>query len=163
MQKIKLFLLVLTALLVSSQCLTAQQESAPIMGPRRPGIINPQTPANWVDDFEYAKTQALKKNQKMVLLFTGSDWCIWCKRMAKDFLNTPRFKEMAKSQFIPVYLDFPAKKTMPAKLKAQNEKLREEFTVPGYPTVVILSPKGERLADLSYDKNFLDDLDKLTK
>jgi len=93
------------------------------------------------------------------LLFTGSDWCVWCKRLNKEFLQQDRFKELAKSKFIAVYLDFPAKKPMPEKLKEQNEQLREKFEIPGYPMLVVLSPKGDVIEKLSYDKKFLDMLE----
>lgn len=158
MLKPRLVLFSLLALL-SCRLFAADQAPETTMGPRRPGVINPQTPAYWVDDFEYAQAQAQKKQKKMVLLFTGSDWCVWCKRLNKEFLQQDRFKELAKSKFIPVYLDFPARKSMPMQLKEQNDKLREKFEIPGYPMLVVLSPKGDVIDKLSYDKKFLDMLE----
>jgi len=153
--------LVLFSLLALLSCSLYAADKAPeaITGPRRPGVINPQTPAYWVDDFQYAKQQALKKHKKMVLLFTGSDWCVWCKRLNKDFLQQDRFKELAKTKFIAVYLDFPAKKSMPEKLKEQNDQLREKYEILGYPAVLVLSPEGEVLDNFGYGKNFFDKLE----
>jgi thioredoxin-related protein len=158
MLKPRLVLLALLALL-SCQLFAADKAPEAIMGPRRPGVINPQTPAYWVDDFEYAKALAQKKQKKMVLLFTGSDWCVWCKRLNKDFLQQDRFKELAKTKFIAVYLDFPAKKSMPEKLKEQNDQLREKYEILGYPAVLVLSPEGEVLDNFGYGKNFFDKLE----
>jgi len=159
MLKTRFFLLSLVALLISCQLFAADKAPEAIMGSRRPGVINTQTPAYWIDDFQYAQKQALKKQKKMVLLFTGSDWCVWCKRLNNEFLQQDRFKELAKSKFIAVYLDFPAKKPMPEKLKEQNEQLREKFEIPGYPMLVVLSPKGDVIEKLSYDPKFLDMLE----
>src|ERR1019366_2897612 len=35
----------------------------------------------WLTDFAAAKQQAAGENKKMLLDFTGSDWCYFCKRL----------------------------------------------------------------------------------
>ncbi len=37
----------------------------------------------WLTDFASAKQQAANENKKMLLDFTGSDWCYFCKRLQR--------------------------------------------------------------------------------
>ena len=32
----------------------------------------------------------------LMLFFTGSDWCGWCKRLVKEVYKTPEFNKWAK-------------------------------------------------------------------
>lgn len=104
--------------------------------------------AGWDDDYDKALTKA-KAEKKMVLLdFTGSDWCGWCVKLDKDIFSTPDFKAYAKDNLVLVELDFPNKKQQSEKLKAQNQKLKSEFGVKGFPTIVVLNSEGKKVGEL---------------
>jgi hypothetical protein len=48
-------------------------------------------------------------------------------------------------------LDFPEHKRQTAALKAQNERLADEYRVVGYPTVIFLRPDGRKVGkELNY-------------
>jgi uncharacterized protein YyaL (SSP411 family) len=96
--------------------------------------------AEWTEDYAAAAAQA-KKEHKMILLdFTGSDWCVWCKRTDKEVFDTAKFKEFADKKLVLVKVDFPRQREMPDAVKAQNARLQEKYGVEGYPTLVVLSP-----------------------
>ena len=38
----------------------------------------------WLTDFELAKKQASDKNQHIILVFQGSDWCAPCMKLDKE-------------------------------------------------------------------------------
>jgi len=104
--------------------------------------------AGWDDDYDKALAKA-KAEKKMVLLdFTGSDWCGWCVKLDKDIFSTPDFKAYAKENLVLVELDFPNKKQQSEKLKAQNQKLKSEFGVKGFPTIVVLNSEGKKVGEL---------------
>jgi protein disulfide-isomerase len=104
--------------------------------------------AGWDDDYDKALAKA-KAEKKMVLLdFTGSDWCGWCVKLDKDIFSTPDFKAYAKDNLVLVELDFPNKKQQSEKLKAQNQKLKSEFGVKGFPTIVVLNSEGKKVGEL---------------
>jgi protein disulfide-isomerase len=104
--------------------------------------------AGWDDDYDKALAKA-KAEKKMVLLdFTGSDWCGWCVKLDKDIFSTADFQAYAKDNLVLVELDFPNKKQQSEKLKAQNQKLKSEFGVKGFPTIVVLNSEGKKVGEL---------------
>ena len=42
-----------------------------------------QASEGWLTDYEAAKKQAAKEGKDILMDFTGSDWCGWCKLMDK--------------------------------------------------------------------------------
>ena len=106
----------------------------------------------WVTDYPAALAEARATQRKVFLLFTGSDWCIWCKRLEGEILSQPAFADFARDHLVLVKLDFPNHTPQPAELKAQNRKLAQHYGIQGYPTVVILDPAGAKLGEMGYMK-----------
>ncbi len=104
----------------------------------------------WLDDFEKAKAQAKAENKKILLDFTGSDWCGWCKKLDAEVFSQPAWKEYAAKHLVLVELDFPRGFQLSPETKAQNDKLAQKFKVQGYPTIVITSSSGNRKGELGY-------------
>ena len=111
----------------------------------------------WLTDFAAAKKQAAADKKPILMFFTGSDWCIWCKRLHEDVLDEPEFADFSK-KLVLVELDFPQEKQLPAELKKQNTELAEKFKVDGYPCTVVLASDGETvLGKLSgYSAEYID-------
>ena len=95
----------------------------------------------------YAQAIVLAKTQNKVVLidFTGSDWCEWCMKMKKEALDTPAFKHYAEKNLVIVEADFPRNKQQSAEVKAQNDRLNQEFKIAGYPAFVLLDKDGKEL------------------
>lgn len=85
----------------------------------------------------------------LLLDFTGSDWCHWCMKTEQDVLEKQEFKDYAIKSLVLVKLDFPDKKILPGEVKAQNERLKTQFNITGYPTFVLLDKNGRELGRLS--------------
>jgi thioredoxin-related protein len=121
--------------------------------------------AGWSDDYEKAVAKA-RAEKKMVLLdFTGSDWCGWCIKLDKEVFSKSEFKSYAKDNLVLVEVDFPQGKRLPKKVQEQNEKLKNEHSVRGFPTIVVLNADGQKIGQLGYmeggPKNFIAKLDEL--
>jgi thioredoxin-related protein len=114
-----------------------------------PAVVNE---FKWETDFAVAKKRARDEKKPMLLDFTGSDWCGWCIKLKKEVFDTPEFKEYAKDHLIMVELDFPKRKELPKKEKEQNDKLNEEYKITGYPTIVLLNPRGREVARTGYQE-----------
>ena len=104
----------------------------------------------WLTDFEAAKAKAKAENKQLFVDFTGSDWCVWCKRLHKEVFDLEAFQSEAPKQFIFVELDYPREKVLPDELKAQNKKLVDYYKILGYPTIILLDPDGLEIARTGY-------------
>jgi thioredoxin-related protein len=92
-----------------------------------------------------ALNQARSENKMVLLDFTGSDWCGWCKKFDKDVLSTDKFAGYAKSKLVLVTLDFPSHIKQDAALKQANQELKKRFGVNGFPTFVLLNSADKEL------------------
>ena len=121
----------------------------------------------WTTDYNKALAQAKAENKMVLVDFTGSDWCPWCKKLDSEVFDQPKFKDYAKKNLILVECDFPRAKEQPADVKRQNEELQDQFNIQGYPTVIVLNPNGKKVGELGYEPGgpdvFLADLQKLSK
>ncbi|WP_459556164.1 thioredoxin family protein [Lacunimicrobium album] len=91
----------------------------------------------WMTDLAAAKKKATDENKELLLFFTGSDWCGFCIKLNDEVLTKPDFAAMISEKFVPVELDFPNKKELPAELKAQNDELKGQFEIRGFPTICV--------------------------
>ena len=109
------------------------------------------TPAGWTDDFEAAKKQAAAENKLLLVDFSGSDWCGWCKKLDREVFAKPEFLAGVKKDFVLVMVDSPNdKKLLSEKAAAQNPKLVEKYDVHGFPTVLIMDADGTVLDKTGY-------------
>jgi thioredoxin-related protein len=100
--------------------------------------------AEWLTDLPKALAKAKAENKKVLLDFTGSDWCGWCIKFNKEVLSKPEFIEYAAKNLVLVELDFPQKK-LPAKLEKANKSLQSKYKVNGFPTFVVLNSQGKEV------------------
>ena len=110
------------------------------------GVIAGETaePGVWTQDISAAKGVAKEKGLPILLNFTGSDWCGWCKLMDKSVYSQPEWKAYAAQKLMLVTLDFPKDKSIvPEAYVERNAQLQKQFGVRGYPTYVLLDSDGE--------------------
>ena len=107
----------------------------------------PAKPAEavWGTDFDAAARQAKADGKRILLDFTGSDWCVWCMRMDGETFSQQAFKDYAAQHLVLVTVDFPAHKALSEAEARQNQMLQERFGVNGFPSFVVLSPAGEEV------------------
>ena len=99
----------------------------------------------WGENQQAALAKA-KSEKKLILMdFTGSDWCGWCIKMDKEVFDTAEFKAFAKDNLVLVELDYPNKKQLAPETVAQNEKLQKQYSVDGFPTLIVLDSEGKTL------------------
>lgn len=125
-------------------------------------------PEGFTDDWDAALKKAASEKKNVLALFTGSDWCIWCKRLEGEILSKKEFSDNVGKTFVPVFLDFPSDKSLvPAATAKRNRELAKKYEVRGYPSVLILDARGEVLAETGYDKcgpvKYLEKLNGLAK
>ena len=106
----------------------------------------------WMTDFAAAKKKALTEKKDLLIEFTGSDWCPPCKMLNKNVFSKAAFVKAASEKFVLVALDFPRKKELPAKEKAQNTKLIGLYAVQAFPTILLCDSKGMPYAQSGFEQ-----------
>ncbi len=102
--------------------------------------IDAQERVKWHTDLNKAIEIAYKEDKKVMLFFTGSDWCGWCKRLQKEVFNTNDFEKWS-NDVVLVELDFPRRTPQDQDIRNQNLYLQSIFKVRGYPTVHFVKPE----------------------
>jgi len=110
--------------------------------------------SGWLTDYKQAQQQAKANNKILLLDFTGSDWCGWCKKFDREVLLKPEFKDFARDNLVVVELDFPRAKPQTPELRKQNRELAQQYEIVGFPTILVLSADGQKL--WRYDGYFPD-------
>ena len=111
--------------------------------------LAPAWAAEWMTDLEAAKTKAAAENKAVLVDFTGSDWCGWCIRLRKQVLDTPAFETYAKDKFVLMEVDVPQNPKFDQALLKRNQELCEQYGVSGFPTILVINPKGDVVGGFS--------------
>jgi protein disulfide-isomerase len=105
---------------------------------------------NWESNLEQAIDQAKKENKAVLVNFTGSDWCIWCKRLSSEVFQQTAFEDYAKDSLVLVMLDFPKNIQQSAATQEYNRSLAQKYGIQGFPTILIFNDQGKLVAQTGY-------------
>lgn len=114
------------------------------------GTVMPEDEGIWTVNLDFAKKIAKEKDLNLLLLFTGSDWCHWCKKLNEEVFSKDGFKEEVVKMFVPVKFDFPSSFRFPEEIRKAYEAERDKYGVRGYPTVVLTDCEGTAFAVTGY-------------
>ncbi len=108
-------------------------------------------------NFEEAVSEAKAHNEQILLVFTGSDWCVPCMKLEKNILSTEEFQKAIEGKYVLINADFPQKKKNKAlqseELQAQNKKLASQYNKKGYfPLVVVLDTDLQVKGKMTYEE-----------
>jgi thioredoxin-related protein len=108
----------------------------------------------WHTDLDAAKRKAAASDRNIVLLFSGSDWCMPCIELEKNVWETEEFKSEAEDKWVLLLADFPQKKGDPEPVNVDDPKiiLAEKFNRDGFfPFFVVLDKYGRLLGKRGYE------------
>ena len=161
----KHFELILAAALCGSVCAGMAVNAADAKPAKEEKKAEKKAESAWLTDLEAAKKRAAEEKKPILMFFTGSDWCGWCKKLHEDVLDKKEFQDFAKENVILLELDFPNSIPQSDALKKQNKALGEKFDVNGYPTMVLVASDGEKeiTRAVGYDKELVSKLKKAVK
>jgi thioredoxin-related protein len=108
--------------------------------------------AEWYADYDQAAKVAQETGKDLLVDFTGSEWCGWCKRLHAEVFAHAEFLEAAKKQYVLLALDFPRDPAVKAKVPnpARNEELKNKYGVTGFPTILLMDADGNPYARTGY-------------
>ncbi len=99
----------------------------------------------WTTDLKTANKMAKANDLKVLMVFSGSDWCRPCQQFKLEVLKNETFEDVAKDQVVILYVDFPAKKRnkLSEKETAANAALAEQYNKTGAFPKVLLMPSDD--------------------
>lgn len=111
------------------------------------------TPAGFTDDMDAALLRAKEEGKPLVVDFSGSDWCGWCKRLDREVFSKAEFLDAATNRYVLVFIDTPQDTSLLSeKAKEQNPALRERYGIHGFPTILVMDSSGTVIARTGYRK-----------
>ncbi|MCF6180667.1 thioredoxin family protein [Lutibacter sp.] len=117
--------------------------------------INQLNAQTWHTNLKEAEKIASQKNERIVLVFQGSDWCAPCMKLDKEIWSSNEFVNYSKNHFVMVKVNFPRKKknSLTTEQQSYNNSLMEKYNTKGYfPFVVVLDKNGTVLGNTGYKK-----------
>lgn len=103
-----------------------------------PVTVNPDGTPHWLD--VKSAQAAAKLKHKMIIADFFTDWCGWCKILDKKTLHDPTVEAYLAKNFVCMKVN--------AQDGAAGEELARQFDVSGFPTIMIYSYNGRKLASV---------------
>ena len=118
-----------------------------LAGAVRGSELSKAVPTGWIEDFEAAKASAAKEGKYILTVFSGSDWCGFCRKLDSEVFSQAEFRKKAAEKYVLVMIDSPRDKSRLSKLAAeQNPELVRRFGIRGYPTVIVADAYGDAVS-----------------
>jgi protein disulfide-isomerase len=121
----------------------------------------------WETDFEKAKQRAEQENKEILINFTGSDWCGWCKRLDREVFSTQTFADFAARELILLKVDFPKYSQISREQQEANDRLARKYGVTGFPAIYLVDGRAKVLLRTGYrrggSENYIDHLSRYMK
>lgn len=111
----------------------------------------------WISFYDNALLQARKEKKLILAYFSGSDWEPYTQKLEHDVLNTDLFRDWATEHVILFQADYPRDKPISGNTKAQNERLRQKYSIIKVPTFILMDSSGLPFARAGYDEAKLRD------
>ena len=100
----------------------------------------------WLSNLDDATREAVRRQARVLVLFTGSDWSPASKQFHDEVESHPDFVNAFTADFVFLRLDFASRSTLPLEVREVNNRLRERYGVTTYPTLLVLSTAGNIVA-----------------
>lgn len=108
-------------------------------------MVAPAMAAEWETDADKAKELAAAEGKAILMNFTGSDWCRYCRQIKYAVLDTPEFAEYVADKYVLLEVDLPRRLQVDATVLEKRKALCREYGVSGFPTFVMTNADGEVL------------------
>ena len=103
------------------------------------------------EDPARAFAKATAENKRVLLVFSGSAWCVPCIQFEKKVLGDSQFIRFAGERLVVLIADFPQKKKVDPALRLQYDSLAQDFDPAGnFPQIVLLEPDRKLVGTLYF-------------
>ena len=105
-------------------------------------------------DYTEAVQLAKVTKRPIMLIFSGSDWCPWCKKLTNEVFKTHEFAAWSTRNVVKYEVDFPhSAYQQSTKTQQTNHALKQKYGtwVQVFPTVLFIQPDGTVIGKMQYD------------
>lgn len=105
----------------------------------------------WHDDYQAALTESKSTKKPLLLVFTGTGWCTYCKKLEQEVFSTSQFAKAAGDQYVFVKMEYDYRGIPLAKqFQKQHQELSRQYNIQSYPTVIIVNSEEQILLTTGY-------------
>jgi protein disulfide-isomerase len=122
-----------------------QPSPTPAVVKPKPAPVPYDGPAVWETELGAAMDQARAKRCHVLILYTGSDWCSWCKKMDAEVYSQSEFAKYSHDKFVLLKLDYLRHSPQPEAVRSQNAEMLQRYDVHGFPFAVIVDVNGNAI------------------
>ncbi len=101
-------------------------------------------------DFPRSVETSRKTNRPLLLAFLGTDWSLSSLKLDREVFDQAAFADDSKYNFLLCKIHFYQTQERSPDILTQNQQLAEKYRVRDFPTVIVLSPRGEELGRVGY-------------
>ena len=105
----------------------------------------------WLNDVRTAKAIVAQQPKRVMFLYFADD-SEFCQKFEKEILKTEEFTTWPYYAFVYVKLDYTKGVKRPKYIADQNKSYAELYGIRGYPQVVLVNPKGQKIGEARYMK-----------
>ncbi|HEY0966451.1 MAG TPA: thioredoxin family protein [Opitutaceae bacterium] len=99
----------------------------------------------WLLDFEAAKATAAKENKRILILFTGTDWCGPCQEFQAQVAYNADFLKTFSPSFVFLKINWLRNTPQPPAEAEQTNRLRQQYGIASFPSLLVLAADGTQL------------------
>jgi thiamine biosynthesis lipoprotein len=115
-------------------------------------ILQKSCRAQIPDEVKDAFGRARSEQKAILLIFSGSDWCLPCIRFEKKILSDSDFIRFAGRELVLLKADFPQRKKLSKEMIAQNDQLAEQFNPNGvFPLMLLVKEDKTVLTSIEFN------------
>ena len=97
-------------------------------------------------DWEKAKEKAAAENKEILVILTGSEWCVTSRDMKKRVLRKDEFKAYVDANVIPFVVDVPSEVCDGSdQAHADYDKFSAKYQNTHFPAMVLTDSEGEKI------------------
>jgi thioredoxin-related protein len=119
---------------------------------------------DWVTDIRIAKAIVAQQPKRILFLYF-TDNSEFCQKFEKEILETEDFTGWPYHHCVLVRLDYTPGIEQPRYISDQNKAMADLYGIRGYPFVVMVNPKGQKIGEAKYmkggPKTFLEEMKKM--
>lgn len=97
----------------------------------------------WETDYAKARKRALAENRPLFLYYTGSDWCILCRKLDKTIFSDQAIQKNLQENWVPVKLDELRKRRMPKARERHLDQVKRMYKIQAPPAMLLVDPSTE--------------------